>query len=130
MNRLRRITSVAMLALSLGVLSILPVSAQTAAETHTVRVGDNFFKPKRLKVFVGDKIKFRWVGSAQHDVKVKKGPQKFKSKLKNSGSFTRTVKEPGKYQIYCTIHPGMTMTMRASEPPPPPPTTTSVPPST
>ena len=129
MNRLRRIASVAVLLIGVGALSTLPVSAQTAPETHTVRVGDNFFKPKRLTIVAGDKITFKWVGSAQHDVKVKKGPQKFKSKLKSSGKFTRALREPGKYQIYCTIHPGMTMKVTADEAPPPT-TTSSAPPST
>jgi plastocyanin len=129
-NRLRRIASVALLLVALGALSTLPVSAQTTGKTHTVRVGDNFFKPKRLKIVAGDKITFKWVGSAQHDVKVKKGPQKFESKLKSSGKFSRVLREPGKYEIYCTIHPGMTMKVKAKEAPPPTTTTSSVPPAT
>jgi len=119
-RRFGRITSVALSVMALGALTVLPVEAQVV--NHKVKVGDNYFKPKNLRIAAGDKVTFRWVGSAQHDVKVKKGPQKFESKLKNKGKFARTIKKPGKYVLYCTIHPGMQMKMTVG---PPPPTTTS-----
>ena len=125
MRRLRRIAGVAVLVAAMGAVAVLPADAQVL--TKTVKVGDNFFKPKKLKITTGTKLTFKWVGSARHDVKVKKGPQKFESKLRNSGKFSRVIKKPGKYVIYCTIHPGMLMAMTVTAAPT---TTTLAPPTT
>ena len=128
MKPLRRTAGAMLLVAALGMVAVLPAAAQTV--TKTVKVGDNFFKPKKIKITVGTKLTFKWVGSARHDVKVKKGPQKFESKLKNSGKFSRTINKPGKYLIYCTIHPGMEMKMTVSNPPPATTTTSVYPPPT
>ena len=50
------------------------------------------------------------------------------AKLKSKGKFTRTLSEPGKYRIHCTIHPGMEMKLTVKDLPttttaPPPPAT-------
>jgi len=86
--------------------------------TKTVRVLDNVFKPKKVKVVVGTKVTWRWGGVAAHNVVVTKGPQKFKSKTVAKGKFSRTIAEPGKYLIVCTLHPGMNMQLRATSAPP------------
>ncbi len=114
-------------ALAVAGLAVTPAGAQTptpteptvpttvpAPVTKKVAVKDNYFKPKKVKLAVGDKIKFTWKGFAIHDVKVEKGPQKFESKQQSSGTFTRTIKKPGKYRIICTIHPGMEMSLKAT----------------
>jgi plastocyanin len=124
-KRLRRIALVTLVVGAASALAVLPGAAQTTGKT--VKVGDNYFKPKSLSLVVGDRLTFKWVGSARHDVKVKKGPQKFDSKLKSSGKFSRTIKSPGKYVIYCTIHPGMEMKLKAKAAPP---TTTTLTPAT
>ncbi len=117
-------------ALAVAGLAVAPAGAQAPAPTEPteptvpttvpapvtkkVAVKDNYFKPKKVKLAVGDKIKFKWKGYAIHDVKVEKGPQKFESKKQSSGTFTRTIKKPGKYRIICTIHPGMEMSLKAT----------------
>lgn len=126
MKSLRRFACVTLVAIAAVALVGLPVTAHTTGPT--VKVGDNYFKPKSLKITVGERLTFKWVGSARHDVKVKKGPQKFDTKLKSSGKFSRIIKKPGKYVIYCTIHPGMEMKLKATNPPAT--TTTLTPPST
>jgi plastocyanin len=85
-----------------------------AADT-TISVDDNFFKPKKVEVTVPQKVVWKWDGFVAHNVVVKKGPQKFKSKIQSEGTFTRVIKEPGVYRIVCTIHPGMTMKLTAKE---------------
>ena len=82
--------------------------------TKKVAVKDDFYKPKKLRVAVGDKVIWKWEGFALHDVTVAKGPQKFASKHQSSGTFSRTIKKPGTYKIVCTIHPGMAMTLQAT----------------
>ncbi len=99
------------------------------ADDTTISVDDNFFKPKKVKVEVGDKVTWKWDGLVAHNVVVEKGPQKFKSKIQTQGKFSKVIKEPGKYRIVCTLHPGMTMTLRAVEPPPDT-TATTAPPAT
>jgi len=120
---LRRILVVVMVAASAGALSALPVNAQDS--TVKIKIGDNYFKPKKKTAVVGDKITFKWTGAAAHNIKVKSGPQKFGSGIKSSGTFSRQLKAPGKYRIVCTIHPGMEMTLTVN----PAPVTTTVPPS-
>ena len=76
------------------------------AATKTVRVDDNFFSPKTIRVKRGDKIRFRWTGSAPHNVKgagINLGTRR-------SGTRTVTVRRFGR--IVCTIHPGMEARIR------------------
>jgi plastocyanin len=112
-------------AAALVAASVAPGGAQSTV--HKVKVGDNFFRPDKLKVLVGDTVTFKWVGNAIHDVVSKKNPQNFKSKKQASGKYTQTFVEPGKYKIVCTLHPGMDMKLRVTEPPPPTTTTTAPP---
>lgn len=99
-------------------------AAPVGPPTKTVRVLDNIFKPKKVKVVVGTKVTWKWGGVAAHNVVVTKGPQKFKSKTIAKGKFSRTIAKPGKYLIVCTLHPGMNMQLRATSAPPPTTTTT------
>ena len=97
-----------------GLVLLAPASG---ADT-TISVDDNFYKPKKVKVTVPEKVTWEWDGLIAHNVVVEKGPQKFKTKLKTEGTFTRTIKKPGTYLIHCTIHPGMDMKITAVEAPP------------
>ena len=107
MKTLSRAAAVLVLAVALGAAAALPGGAQ--ATTVRVKIGDNYFKPTKLTVTAGDKVTWKWTGSAVHDVKVKKGPKKFQSPKKVDGSYSKVLTAPGKYQIYCTLHPNMTM---------------------
>jgi plastocyanin len=129
-NRLRPLIAVVVAAGGLGVgatASAAQTPPPTPAPTDTtvatappvpvtkkVAVKDNYFKPKKVSVAVGDKVIWTWKGYAIHDVTVIKGPQKFESEKQSSGTFTRTIKRPGTYKIVCTIHPGMEMTLKAT----------------
>ncbi len=132
MHTLRRISISAWLAVAiaqlLAVVTILPARAAIDTEAPTqelvttvkVKVGDNYFKPKSVTITVGDKVTWQWIGTAIHDVKATKGPQKFVSKKQASGKFSKVLLEPGKYKIVCTLHPGMDMKLGVKPPPPPP----------
>lgn len=110
---LGRSTLVAAVLISTASVLATPV-ALAAGSVTTVTVDDNFFKPKKVAVAVGDKVTWDWEGYAAHNVVVVKGPQKFKSAIKTSGTFSRTIKKPGTYKIVCTLHPGMNMTLKAA----------------
>lgn len=83
------------------------------AATKSVQVKDNKFVAKSITVKKGTTVKWIWKGKAPHDVSVTKGPVKFKSSVKTSGSFSKKLTKAGTYRIVCTIHaPDMKMTVK------------------
>jgi plastocyanin len=92
-------------------------AAQALAATKTVKVGDNWFvrdsgTTPTVNAKRGDKVRWRFVGRAPHNVTVRSGPVKFRSGNKNRGqTYTRTMSKRGTYRILCTIH-GPTQSMR------------------
>ncbi len=90
--------------------ALFAVLATTAlAATKTVKVGDNWFVrdssgTPTVTVKAGDTVKWTFVGDSSHDVSVTKGPVKFKSPIKSSGSYKKVMKKRGTYTIVCTIH--------------------------
>lgn len=83
------------------------------AATKTVQVKDNKFVAKSITVKKGTTVKWVWKGSAPHDVSVTKGPTRFKSSVKTSGTFSKKLTKAGTYSIVCTIHaPSMKMTIK------------------
>jgi plastocyanin len=101
-------------ALVVGLLAA--VAAQALASTRSVKVGDNFFGSKGTKptisVAKGTKVTWRWKGSEYHNVRVRKGPRKFHSDVKNSGRYSKKLRRRGTYKIVCDVHPDkMRMTL-------------------
>lgn len=93
----------------LTTVALFAVIAATAlAATKTVKVGDNWFVrtsgTPTVTVRAGDTVKWSWVGDSTHDVKVTKGPVKFRSPLKSSGTYRKKMTRKGTYTIVCTIH--------------------------
>ncbi len=76
-----------------------------AAATKKVKVGDLFFKKSKVTIQSGDTVKWTWVGVAPHDVTVTKGPRKFHSKIKKSGTYSKTLRKRGTYRYICSVHP-------------------------
>ena len=107
------------LALGALVLALVPVVAGAGAATRVKKVSihDNYYNPLSLKVKAGTTIKWVWPGDVgdTHDVnlgKRPKGVKAFHSPLVATGySFKRTLKKPGKYYIYCSLHDDMKMTI-------------------
>lgn len=86
------------------------------AASRSVRVGDNWFERARgvptVTVRRGDTVTWRWAGSAPHNVVVRRGPERFSSKVKTSGTYRRRVTKAGTYTIVCTIHGGSDQSMK------------------
>lgn len=104
------------LVLVAALAAVAALALPAFAATPSVKVGDNYFIKSsgthKLTVKKGTTVKWRWAGSAPHDVTVTKGPVKFKSKTMTSGSFSKKVTKAGTYKIICTIHqPDMKMTL-------------------
>ncbi len=89
--------------------SVVTTAGVASAASETVEVRDNSFSPSKLTVDAGDSVTWKWVGANAHNVVTKKAPKKFKSKVQSKGTYTQTLKKPGKYTIYCTLHSGMDM---------------------
>jgi plastocyanin len=101
--------------LTLALVLALLGAAPAAAKTKSIKIGDDFFKPKSVTVAKGTIVKWSWTGSHQHNVVVQKGPRHFQSDLQRSGSFARKLKKRGTYKIICSIHaPDMHMTIRVT----------------
>jgi plastocyanin len=95
------------------------LATQALAATRSVKVGDDYFVRKgsvpTVTVKKGTKVTWRWSGDETHNVAVTKGPVKFHSSLKSSGSYSKTVRRAGTYTIVCTIHqPDMKMKLRVT----------------
>ena len=127
-KRTQRVVAAALLVAAPALLNATPAAA--AKPKKTVTVGDNFYKPKRFTVDVGDKVTWVFKGRAIHDVVVESGPAKFKSEKRGYGyKFSKVLKVAGTYNIMCTLHPSMTMTIKVN-PKAPVVTTTSTAPTT
>ncbi len=97
---------------ALAAVAATAAFAPPAIAAKTVRVDDDVFRPGSLTISSGTTVVWRWVGDNPHNVTVTRGPVKFRSSTKRSGTFSRRMRRGGRYRIVCTIHPGMDMTLR------------------
>ena len=87
-------------------------TATALAASSTVKVEDSFYSVKKLSISRGASVTWKWTGALYHNVKVKSGPVTFNSgKLLRGGSYSHRFTVRGTYKLYCTLHPGMTMTV-------------------
>jgi len=108
MRKLIPVAAVATAAISLAALPAF------GAARKTISVKDNSFAPKSSIVKKGTTVKWVWRGSNPHNVTVTSGPVKFHSTTKTSGSYSKKLTKKGKYKIVCTIHAGMTETIKVT----------------
>ena len=95
------------------------LATQALAATRSVKVGDNYYvrkgSPPTVTVRKGTKVTWRWTGRQLHNVAVTRGPVKFRSSLKRSGTYSKTLRRAGTYTIVCSIHqPDMKMKLRVT----------------
>ena len=111
---MRKLLVAVLIAAATAVLAVPALAA-----TRSVKVGDDYFVRKgsvpTVTVKKGTKVTWRWTGKDMHNVAVTKGPVKFHSSYKDSGTFSKTVRSTGTYTIVCSIHqPGMKMKLRVT----------------
>jgi halocyanin-like protein len=80
----------------------------------TIKVGPSSgkyaFSPTAVHIDPGTKVTWKWVGSGSHNVQSKKdAPASFKSDIKSSGTFTKTIKKKGIIPYFCQPHKGRGM---------------------
>ena len=87
---------------------VAALAASALAATASVRVGDNYYVRSRgvptVTVSRNTTVVWRFRGEQPHNVTVSRGPAKFRSKTKTSGTYLRKVTRAGTYTIYCSIH--------------------------
>ena len=107
-----RALPIAALAASLAAGAALAPPAG-AGSIQKVEIGQGYFAPAKKVVKRGAKVRFVWpeYGFDVHDVRVRKGPEKFRSPLQATGTWTRTFRKAGTFRLYCSQHSEMTMTL-------------------
>jgi plastocyanin len=98
-----------LIVLATVVVSTAAVAVPAFAATKTVKVGEIYFVKKGAKnptvtAKAGDTVRWTWVGKFPHNVTVKSGPVKFKSKTVKKGTFSRKITKAGTYKIFCSVH--------------------------
>ena len=83
-----------------------------SAEPGVVIVDDNVFEPKSVEVGVGDTVTWRFEGQSAHNVTFEDDEA---SDLMKDGEFERTFDEAGSFKYVCTVHPGMTGSVKVSD---------------
>ena len=96
-----------------AVIAVAAVAMPAGAATKSVRVDDDFFSPRSISVARGTTVAWRFVGDEAHNVTVTRGPVRFRSTNRRSGTYRKRLTRRGTYSILCTLHaPGMKMTVR------------------
>lgn len=104
-----RLTFLLLLAVAIGALA---APALGSAPLKMVKLVNYAFRPGKLTIHKGTRVTWKWPsGYVGHNVTVIKGPVKFHSKTKASGTYSHLFSRAGTYHLYCTLHPGMTETI-------------------
>lgn len=122
----RRVTIVAVTCLTAFAVGTVPATEgkstskktrKSKAQKKTVKIGDNYYSPKKLTVNPNSTITWKWPDDTgdTHDVLLDKGPKGVKEfQSESAGSFysyKKKLKKPGTYKIICTLHDDMKMTI-------------------
>lgn len=103
---LRRGAAAVLLASAVASAGILLPSVSGAASTKTVKIVDIAYKPKKVTINKGGKVKWVWQDQIVAHTVTSTGSKKFKSSTeKKTGSYTVTFKKTGTYKYYCLVHP-------------------------
>ena len=100
MRKLLLVPAIATAALAAGV--------PAANSARDVKIGDNYFVRASgvpvVTVSKGTTVRWVWRGKSLHNVKVAKGPARFGSSSKKTGTYSHKMTRKGTYTIICTIH--------------------------
>lgn len=92
----------------LAAAALCAFAATALAATKSVKIGDNYFVRSSgvptVTVSRNTTVTWRFSGDSTHNVTVSRGPVKFHSATKSSGTYSKKVTKRGTYTIYCSIH--------------------------
>jgi len=81
-----------------GCVAALSVPALAAGPT--VRVADDYFKAKTVRITKGSTVTWKWVGSDDHQI----AGRGFRSRLRASGTYRHKFTKHGTFRYICTVH--------------------------
>lgn len=84
-----------------------PKAQAASRKTVTVKIANYDFSKHKVTIRRGQRVRWVWADGVSHDVRVVSGPRKFRSKIKNRGSYPKTFTKSGTYRIDCSIHPSV-----------------------
>ena len=80
-------------------------------QTTSVAVSDNQFSPAAIQVSPGATVTWTWIqGAALHNVTFSSGTPS--ANLGSNATFNRSFPAAGTFTYQCTLHPGMTGTVK------------------
>jgi plastocyanin len=82
------------------------IAVPSMAAGTSVKVGDDFFKAKTVRIKKGTTVTWKWVGSDSHNVV----GSNFHSKLQNKGTYKHKFSKKGTFRYVCTLHKNKGMT--------------------
>ena len=95
---------------SVAAIALVALAAAALGATRTINVGDNYFVKSSgvpgVTVKRGTVVRWRWVGRRRHNVRVARGPVRFRSPTQRSGTYRKRIFTAGRYVIICSIHGG------------------------
>jgi len=80
-----------------------PASSPPPGEGPTVVLEASSFAPADVRIDPGTTVTWRWAEGMAHDVV----GSDFASAIQTEGTFTHTFEQPGAYDYWCNLHPGM-----------------------
>lgn len=102
-------------ALTAAALMATAFSSANARETHLVDQIDKQFSPTHLTIKAGDSVEFLNSDPIQHNVfSLSEGMSFDLGSYPQGESKTVTFSDPGTYDIECSIHPEMQMTIEVT----------------
>lgn len=96
--------------LAIVLLSAAVLVPVASGARKTVKVGDNYFRSKRVTVRAGTTVVWKWVGDARHNVYFIAAPRRGKPRncgARRSGSCKRRLRKRGTYRYVCLFHGSM-----------------------
>ena len=77
-----------------------------ARQAASVDVGDVFYARRNISIPRGGSVTWTFGGDLAHDVTLASGPRGFSSdQLKGGATWSRRFNVPGRYRIFCSLHP-------------------------
>ena len=105
-----------LIVISLAAGALVLLAATAMAATKSIRVGDDYYvRPSgvpTVTVSKGTTVKWRFGTGTPHSATVSKGPVKFNSGVRESGTYSKKMRKRGTYTIYCTVHGASTQKMK------------------
>jgi plastocyanin len=97
-----------LIVIAVAAFVLVALAATAMAATRSVKVGDDYYVRSsgvpKVTVSKGTTVRWRFAGENPHTVTVSRGPVKFNSGVRSSGSYRKKMTRRGTYTIYCVIH--------------------------